>query len=83
MENSAVWRKRSANIDQGVRLYIQGLDALALGLKKIAENPAIDLLHEYGVETSKLLFLVDGALLITTAQRTVLMQCSDIWVSPA
>ena len=67
-----LWFQLGANANQGVTLYIEALDAYALGLMGIAGSPLINVLHESGVDISPILNILDAALSIATSQRAAL-----------
>ena len=67
-----LWFHLGANANQGVRLYIEAMDALTLGLLNIYGNPVINVLQESGFDISPLLNILDAALAHATAQRSVL-----------
>ncbi|MCL2218196.1 MAG: carbohydrate-binding domain-containing protein [Defluviitaleaceae bacterium] len=67
-----LWFQIGANANQGMTLYIQALDALALGLMDIYDNPIINVLEESGADISPLLDILDEALFIAIRQRAIL-----------
>ena len=65
-----LWFQTGANINQGVHLYIEAMDALALGLTDIYDNPIINVMRESGEDIHPLLTILDDALFIVLRERS-------------
>ena len=66
---TGLWIQTGANSTQGMNIYIERMDTLALGLRTRAGQSLVNVVKESGPDISRLVELLDDALEITNNQR--------------
>jgi flagellin-like hook-associated protein FlgL len=64
-----LWIQNGANAMQGVTVYIDAMNAMALGLADVRGHSAINVVRDSGVDVSPLLSVLDEAMTHVTVQR--------------
>ena len=65
-----LWIQIGANSTQGMFVWIERMDTIALGLREPSGSPVIDVVNPSGQDISELIDTLDDALIITNNERT-------------
>ncbi|MCL2189337.1 MAG: hypothetical protein FWC16_00305 [Defluviitaleaceae bacterium] len=67
-----LWIQKGPNLGQGMNIYIEAMNAAALGIADIRGNPTINVMKEHGYDIQPAIETLDEALAIAVGQRTSL-----------